>query len=113
MFVNAEDIKQTQYISEDYETMNITISCKKKLEENKNIIEEFDGGDIKEGDMRINIQFKLRDFKLDDKKVPQIREPFPGIKLIYFKLSDKNEETKTEIIGRKKIQNLINNNLII
>ena len=108
MFVNAEDIKPTQYISEDYETMNITISCKKKLEENKNIIEEFDGGDIKEGDMRINIQFKLRDFKLDDKKAPQIREPFPGIKLIYFKLSDKNdikdknEETKTEIIGGKK-----------
>ena len=59
--------------------------------------------------MRIDIKFKLRDFKLDFEKKPQIREPFPGIKLIYFKLEDKNnknEETITEIISKKKIQNL-------
>ena len=54
--------------------------------------------------MRINIQFKLKDFKIDDKKVPPVREPFPGIKLIYFKLEDKNnknEVAKTEIINEK------------
>ena len=107
MFVNSKDIKTTQFISEDYETMNLTISCEKKFEKNENIIEEFEGGDIKEGDMRINIQFKLREFNLDDikKKPPQVREPFPGIKLIYFKISDKNdknEEIKTEIIKKEK-----------
>ena len=105
MFVNSKDIKIKKNISEDYETMNITISCEKKLEENKDIIEEFEGGDIKGGDIRINIQFKLKDFKLDENKKPQIREPFPGIKLIFFKLEDKNnknEETKTEIISEKK-----------
>ena len=105
MFVNAKDIKIKKNISEDYETMNITISCEKKLEENKDIIEEFEGGDIKGGDIRINIQFKLKDFKLDENKKPQIRELFPGIKLIVFKLEDKNnknEETKTEIISEKK-----------
>ena len=104
MFVDRKDIKPKIYISEDYETMNITISCEKKLEENKDIIEEFEGGDIKKGEMRINIQFKLKDFKIEDKKVPPIREPFPGIKLIYFKLEDKNnknEVAKTEIINEK------------
>ena len=104
MFVDSKDINPKIYISEDYETMNITISCEKKLEENKDIIEEFEGGDIKGGEMRINIQFKLKDFKIDDKKVPPIREPFPGIKLIYFKLEDKNnknEVAKTEIISEK------------
>ena len=88
MFVNTQDIETSKLLSDDNETMNITISCEKKLEENKDIIEEFEGGDIKEGDMRINIHFKLRDFKLDDKKAPQIREPFPGLKVIYFKISD-------------------------
>jgi len=110
MFVNAKDIKTKQYISEDYETMNITISCEKKFEKDPNIVEkidEFEGGDIKEGDMRINIKFKLKDFKLDDKKAPQVREPFPGIKLIYFKISDKsdkndkNDQVQTEIINKK------------
>ena len=110
MFVNAKDIKTKQYISEDYETMNITISCEKKFENDPNIVEkidEFEGGDIKEGDMRINIKFKLKDFKLDDKKAPQVREPFPGIKLIYFKISDKsdkndkNDQVQTEIINKK------------
>ena len=103
MFVGKEDI-EPPIISVSDETKNITISCKKKLEENKNIIEEFEGGDIKEGDMRINIQFKLKDFNIDDKNY-FLREPFPGIKLFYFKLDDKNnknEETETEIIGEKK-----------
>ena len=112
MFADKRNIKINQYISEDYETMNITISCEKKLEENKDIIEEFEGGDIKKGEMRINIQFKLKDFKIEDKKVPPIREPFPGIKLIYFKIYDKidkNEEIKAEIIKKEKK----NNNLII
>ena len=91
MFVDARDIKIKQYISEDIETMNIIISCEKKFDKDPNIIkeiEEFEGGDIKEGNMRIDIKFNLRDFKLDFKKAPQIREPFPGIKLIYFKIDD-------------------------
>ena len=105
MFADTRNIKIKPILSEDYETMNIIISCEKKFENDPNIIEEFEGGDIKEGDMRINIQFKLKDFELDEKKRPQVREPFPGIKLIYFKLEDKNnknEEIITEIISEKK-----------
>ena len=110
MFADTRNIKIKPILSEDYETMNIIISCEKKFDKDPNIIEEieeFEGGDIKEGDMRINIQFKLREFNLDDikKKPPQVREPFPGIKLIYFKISDKNdknEEIKTEIIKKEK-----------
>ena len=94
-----------------YETMKITINCYKKFDNDENIIEEieeFEGGDIKQGTMTINIKFNLRDFKLDEKKKPHVREPFPGIKLIYFKISDKNdkndknEEIKTEIIKKEK-----------
>ncbi len=98
MFVDVRDFIIKKFISEDNEIMNIIISCEKKIEENKNIIEEFDGGDIKEGDMRINIQFKLRDFKLDFEKKPIFREPFPGLKLIYFKISDKNDNMGNYII---------------
>ncbi len=100
MFVDVKDIK-IKFISEDYETMNIIISCEKKFKYDPNIIEEieeFEGGDIKEGDMRINIQFKLRDFKLDFEKKPIFREPFPGLKLIYFKISDKNDNMGNYII---------------
>ena len=108
MFADKRNIKINQFISEDYETMNIIISCEKKFKYDPNIIEEieeFEGGDIKEGNMRIDIKFNLRDFKLDFKKAPQIREPFPGIKLIYFKIDDKidkNEEIKVDIIKKKK-----------
>ena len=108
MFVNVKDIKIKQYLSEDKETMNITISCEKKFDKDPNIIEEieeFEGGDIKQGIMRINVKFNLQDFKLDDKKAPQVRERFPGIKLIYFKLTDKNSESdeiKTEVIKKEK-----------
>ena len=108
MFVNAQDIETSKLLSEDNETMNITISCEKKFEKDPNIIEEieeFEGGDIKQGNMTINIKFNLRDFKLDEKKKPQVREPFPGIKLIYFKISDKtdkNDEIKTDIIQKEK-----------
>ena len=108
MFVNVKDIKIKQYLSEDHETMNITISCEKKFDKDPNIveeIEEFEGGDIKKGIMRINIKFNLQDFKLDDKKAPQVRERFPGIKLIYFKITDKNSESEviqTDIIKKEK-----------
>ena len=108
MFVNTQDIETSKLLSDDNETMNITISCEKKFEEDPNIIEEieeFEGGDIKQGNMAINIKFNLRDFKLDEKKKPQVREPFPGIKLIYFKISDKsdkNDEIQTDIIKKEK-----------
>ena len=106
MFVDAKNIKISQAISSDNETMNITISSEKKFEEDKNIklIEEIEGGDIKEGTMRISIKFKLQNFKLEEKK-SQIREPFPGIKLIYFQISDKNnknEDLETKIIKKEK-----------
>ena len=94
MFADTRNIKIKPILSEDYETMNIILSCEKKFDKDPNIIkeiEEFEGGDIKEGNMRIDIKFNLRDFKLDFKKAPQIREPFPGIKLIYFKIDDKND----------------------
>ena len=115
MFADARNIKINQFISEDNETMNIIISCEKKFEKDPNIIEEiedFEGGNIKEGNMKINIQFNLSDFILDYNKGPIIRELFPGIKLIYFKIYDKidkNEEIKAEIIKKEKK----NNNLII
>jgi hypothetical protein len=67
--------------------------------------------------MTINIKFNLRDFKLDEKKKPQVWEPFPGIKLIYFKISDKsdkNDEIQTDIIKKEKGKSKKkNNNLII
>ena len=68
MFADKRNIKINQFISEDYETMNIIISCEKKFEKDPNIIEEiedFEGGNIKEGNMKINIKFNHLDFKLD------------------------------------------------
>ena len=108
MFVNSKDINITQAISDDKETMNITISCEKKFEEDPNIVKEIEtieGGDIKAGNMRINIKIRLQNFTIDNNKPPLVREPFPGIKMIYFKINDKNDNKgiiKEEIIDNKK-----------
>ena len=87
MFVEAKDIKISQFISDDNETMNITISCDKafKKEENIKVIENIDEN-IKEGKIKINIKVNLKNFQLDYNKQPQLIKPFPGIKIIYFKL---------------------------
>jgi len=109
MFIDVSDIEKSQEISDDNETMNLILSCKKKFEKDDNIIEQIgddiDGSDIKQGIIRINIKFSLHNFRLDNEKKPQVREPFPGIKLIYLKIEDKNnknENVKEEI--KKKIK---------
>ena len=105
MFVDAEDIEISQAISDDHETMNITISCKKKFEgKDPNIIDvnEYIDGNIKEGNMKINIKVNLNEIILDDSKRPQVREPFPGIKLIYFKINEFNREEINKIIIKPK-----------
>ena len=98
MFADSNDINIGQSISEDNENMNITINCKKTLEEDSNIKNNYDiepiGGDIKEGIMRISIKFNLQNLTLDDKESPRIREPFPGIKLIYLKIKDDEQNNK-------------------
>ena len=94
MFADKNNIKIYTEISEDNENMNITISCEKKLEEEKDIegeIEEIEGGDIKNGTMKINIKLNLDDISIDFVEKPRIREPFDGIKLIYFKMNEKKK----------------------
>jgi hypothetical protein len=94
MFAEKKNIKIYTEISEDNENMNITISCEKKLEEEKDIegeIEEIEGGDIKSGTMKINIKLNLNDISIDFDEKPRIREPFDGIKLIYFKINEKKK----------------------
>jgi len=108
MFVNAEDIKISQAISDDNAFMNIIISCEKKLEKDEEIeeeIENIEGGDIKEGNIKISIKINLNNIRLDRSKAPLVREPFPGIKLIYFKISENDENNKdinTELITKQK-----------
>ena len=108
MFVDSNDIKITQVISDDNKFMIITISCEKKFESDDEIddcIETIEGSDIKEGNIKINIKINLNNITIDRTKPPLVREPFPGIKLIYFKLSDNDENNNnvdTDIIKKKK-----------
>jgi len=114
MFINVEDIEKSQEISDDNETMNLILSCKKKFDKVENVIEQIgddiDGSDIKEGIIRINIQFSLNNFRLDNGKKPQVREPFPGIKLIYLKIDDKHNKNENVIEKetKKKVKEKIN-----
>jgi hypothetical protein len=82
-------------MSEDNEYMNLIISCEKILEkEEEDIegeIEEIEGGDIKSGNMKINIKLNNNEISIDFQK-NKIREPFEGIKLIYFKINEKKNK---------------------
>ena len=106
MFVNPQDIRITQKISDDNEFMNIIISCDKKFKKDSNIVEEIKIIDenIKEGNMEIKIKVNLNNFLIDNSKPPLIREPFPGIKFFYFKIIEKEDlfGIKTEKITKKK-----------
>ena len=107
MFVNSKiDVKQQ--ISDDNQTMNISISCEKKFEKDPNIIEELgniEGSDIKPGIMTINIKFNLYNFTIDSSKKPLIDDRTPGIIVFYFKINDKNEKDNEAIDDIKKKEN--------
>ena len=107
MFVNSKiDVKQQ--ISDDNQTMNISISCEKKFEKDPNIIEEYgniEGSDIKPGIMTINIKFNLYNFTIDSSKKPLIDDRTPGIYVFYFKINDKNEKDNEAIDDIKKKEN--------
>ena len=94
IFTDKSNIKMFMEMSEDNEYMNLIISCEKILEkEEEDIegeIEEIEGGDIKSGNMKINIKLNNNDISIDFQKY-KIREPFEGIKLIYFKINEKKK----------------------
>ena len=113
MFVESSSIKVKTNINLEDETINITVSAEKKFEKTENIIEEIRtiGGNIKEGDIFIDIKIMMRDFMLDLNSAPVVKGESPGIKVIYFKLvknknsKDKNSansETKNQSLPKKK-----------
>ena len=107
MFVNPFEIKVIPTINDDYESMILTITCPKKIKREENIKEiEFLNGDIKEGDIRIDIKINLEDILLDPKTYFIIRETNTGILLIYLKIMERNkvESFKKEVISKKKIK---------
>ncbi len=68
MFVDPKEIKVIPTINDDYESMILTITCPKKIKKEENIKEiEFLDGDIKEGEIRIDIKINLDDILLDQK----------------------------------------------
>ena len=106
---NNIDIKTNK--SDDNEYMYINISCKREFEKEPNIdiIQNIEGGDIKEGNIVIEIKFKLEDFVLESELQPIIKENanYPGIKEIYLKIVDNNNvqdlsSIKTETIKKGK-----------
>ena len=94
IFADKKNIKMFREMSDDFEYMNLIITCEKILEkEEEDIedeIEEIEGGDIKSGNMKINIKLNLNEISIDFEKY-KIREPFEGIKLIYFKINEKKK----------------------
>ena len=102
MFVNSKDIKIFQNLNDDNETMNIIISCPKKFEQDSDIetIEEIEGN-IKEDNLKIEIKINIDYFIIDTSRII-IKEPEEGIKVIYLKIVDKNNESniKEEIVRK-------------
>ena len=99
MFVDSKNINVKSKINVSDETMNIIITSKKTFEKSENIIEETEqiAGDIKEGDIKINIKISMKDVLLDKNKKPKVQEASPGIKLIYLKII-KNQKQKGSTI---------------
>lgn len=105
MFVNPEEIQVFPIINDDYESMVLTITCPKRINKEDNIKEiEFLDGDIKEGEIRIDIKFNLEDIVLDPDTQFRVRETNTGILIIYLKIVDPNkaESVKKEIKSKKR-----------
>ncbi len=101
MFEN--DIKISTSISDDYETEFITITNSKKIEKDPDIeeIETIEEEDINEDNINIVIKLNFQDYTLDNKNV-RIKNVNPGIKIIYFKINEKNDNYVIEKIEKKK-----------
>jgi hypothetical protein len=108
MFVDRKEIKVIPTINDDYKSMILTITCPKKIKKEEDIKEiEFLDGDIKEGEIRIDIKLNLEDIVLDPKNIFLVNQSknCPGIMTIYLKIVDDQkaqEEIKMEVIKKKK-----------
>ena len=70
MFVDPKGIDVLPVINDDYDAIMLSIYCNKKINNDENIeeIETIDG-DIKEGEIRIDIKLNLEDIVLDPKNI--------------------------------------------
>ena len=105
MFVEAKNIKITKK-TDSKGTIKITIIAKKEKIEDPNIMKEIDsmeGGDIKYGNIIVDILINIENVMLASDRKPVIKENGPGKKIIYFKLGDdnNNESSNVEIIKNK------------
>ena len=62
MFVDPKKIKVSQIINDDYESMILSIYCKKKLKKEQIKEIEYISGYIKKGEIRIDFKFNFEDF---------------------------------------------------
>ena len=62
MFVDPKKIKVSQIINDDYESIILSIYCKKKIKKEQIKEIEYISGYIKKGEIRIDFKFNFEDF---------------------------------------------------
>ena len=92
MFVDLKKIK-INIPKQNEQNYSITITCPKNFNKNDDIkvIKEI-GGNIKEGEIKITIEYNFEKFILEDRKKKGnlvIKNPQKGIIMIYLKITKK------------------------
>jgi hypothetical protein len=106
MFVDPKEINVLPVIGDDYETMMLSIYCNKTINKDDDIEEvETIDGDIREGEVRIDIKLNLDDIVLDPNNRFVVNQSSPGIMAIFLKIVDDQkaqENIKKETVKKKK-----------
>ena len=105
MFVDPKEINVLPVIGDDYETMMLSIYCNKTINKDDDIEEvETIDGDIREGEVRIDIKLNLDDIVLDPNNRFVVNQSSPGIMAIFLKIVDDQkaqENIKKETVKKK------------
>ena len=107
MFVDPNDINVLPIVNDDYDAIMLSIYCNKKKNNKDDNIEEIEDidGDIKEGEVRIDIKINLEDIVLDPNNIFVVNQSIPGIMTIFLKIVEEQkdkEKIKMDVISKKK-----------
>jgi hypothetical protein len=107
MFVDPNDINVLPIVNDDYDAIMLSIYCNKKKNNKDDNIEEIEDidGDIKEGEVRIDIKINLEDIVLDPNNIFVVNQSIPGIMSIFLKIVEEQkdkEKIKMDVISKKK-----------